>query len=60
MYDSSRQAGAEIVSPAMVDAGLMALARICPLDVAFPVGGERDAVEAVLQAALQSTAAAAN
>lgn len=51
----SRQAGAEIeVTPAMVEAGVLALASLCPLDVAFPVGGEQDAVRAVILAAHQS------
>ncbi len=42
------------ITPAMIEAGVAALARLCPVDVAFPAGGERDAVEAVLKAALQA------
>ena len=41
------------VTPAMVEAGVVALARLCPMDDAFPVGGEEVAVEAVLKAALR-------
>ena len=34
-------------TPAMIEAGIIALARLCRLDLAFPVGGEEDAVEEV-------------
>lgn len=37
----------------MIAAGVAALAKLCPLDVAFPVGGEGTAVAAVLLAGLQ-------
>lgn len=40
------------VTAAMVAAGVHALSQRCPLDVAFPVGGEEIAVEEVLTAAL--------
>jgi len=51
----SRQAGAEIeITPEMIEAGVSALVTHCPKDFAFPVGGEEDAVRAVLKAALQS------
>jgi hypothetical protein len=36
----------------MIGAGVFALRRVCPFDVAFPFGGEDEAVEAVLRAAL--------
>ena len=40
------------ITPAMIEAGVRALARACPLDLAFPIGGEEGAVEDVLTAAL--------
>jgi len=40
------------VTEEMVSAGVFALERLCPFDVAFPIGGEREAVAAVLEAAL--------
>lgn len=40
------------ITPAMIEAGVHALSLRCPLDIAFPVGGEETAVEAVLSAAL--------
>jgi hypothetical protein len=39
------------ITAAMFSAGVSALRRLCPFDFAFPVGGEDDAVEAVLKAA---------
>ena len=39
------------VTPQMIRAGVAALSLRCPLDVAFPVGGEEAAVEDVLLAA---------
>ena len=42
-----------VVTPQMVSAGVFALQQVCPFDVAFPVGGEDAAVEAVLNAALK-------
>lgn len=37
----------------MVEAGLAALAQTCELPIAFPAGGEHNAVKAVLNAALE-------
>ena len=54
-HDSSGQAGAEIeVTDAMIEAGVLALASVCPMDDAFPVGGEEIAVAVVLRAALSA------
>lgn len=39
------------ITQEMVEAGMAALHGYCPMDVAFPVGGEDDAVRAVLRAA---------
>jgi hypothetical protein len=41
------------ITQEMVSAGVFALRGLCPFDFAFPVGGEDDAVEAVLIAALR-------
>lgn len=40
------------VTPEMIEAGVSALRLQCPFDVAFPVGGEEEAVLAVLSSAL--------
>lgn len=40
------------VTPEMIEAGVAALLRLVPTDVAFPVGGEEEAVAAVLRAAI--------
>lgn len=40
------------ITPEMIEAGVSGLSTACPLDVAFPVGGEEIAVEAVLRFAL--------
>jgi hypothetical protein len=40
------------ITPEMVSEGVFALAKLCPFDFAFPVGGEDEAVVAVLRAAL--------
>lgn len=42
------------VTPQMVQAGVSALAAVCPMDLAFPIGGEESAVKAVIEAALRS------
>jgi len=39
------------ITAGMISAGVSALRQLCPFDFAFPVGGEDDAVEAVLKAA---------
>jgi hypothetical protein len=41
------------VTDEMIEAGVRALAETCPIDVAFPIGGEREAVEAILKAAFE-------
>ena len=45
---------ATAISPEMISAGVFALQSHCPSDLAFPVGGEEIAVEAVLRAALSA------
>lgn len=58
--DSNGQAGALTEpTPAMIEAGVEALKGACPMDLAFPVGGEETAVEAVLRAALLAAKSAA-
>ena len=42
------------ITPGMIKAGVEALAANCPMDLAFPIGGEETAVEAVLHAALRA------
>ncbi len=50
----AQEADEEIeITPQMVEAGVIALSSHCPIDVAFRLGGEREAVEAVLRAALE-------
>ncbi len=44
--------GRPVISSEMISAGVMALRGLCPFDVAFPIGGEDEAVEEVLKAAL--------
>ena len=39
------------ITAGMISAGVSVLRGLCPFDVAFPVGGEDDAVAAVLKAA---------
>ena len=41
------------ITSAMVEAAVLALSELCPMDVAFPVGGEDEVVRAVLLAAYQ-------
>lgn len=45
------------ITDEMIAAGVDALAVNCPMDDAFPIGGEEDAVLAVLEAALKVQAA---
>ena len=42
------------VTPEMIEAGVAALKLECPTDLAFSIGLEEIAVEAVLKAALQA------
>lgn len=42
------------ITEAMIRAGVFALSGLCPLDIAFPIGLEDEAVEAVLRAALEA------
>ena len=49
--DEWEKAGYE-VTEAMVSGGIFALRGKCSFDVAFPAGGEDEAVEAVLKAAI--------
>lgn len=44
--------GPERVTAAMIEAGVIGLHGKCPCDVAFPAGGEDEAVAAVLVAAM--------
>lgn len=53
MADQADIAEVEI-TPTMITAGIRALAAHCPMDIAFRVGGERQAVEAVLIAGLRA------
>ncbi len=53
--DSQGQAGIE-VTPAMIEAGVRALRLLCPVDLAFPIGGEDEAVRAVLEAGIAARA----
>lgn len=53
--DSQGQAGIE-VTPAMIEAGVRALRLLCPVDLAFPVGGEDEAVRVVLEAGIAARA----
>ena len=55
MEQRDRPADIEITD-AMIAAGVRALASACPMDFAFPAGGEEIAVEAVLKAALAAPA----
>ncbi len=41
------------VTDEMIRAGVEAFGHLCPMDIAFPVGGEEVAVEAALRAALR-------
>lgn len=41
------------ITEEMVSAGVFALSQKCPMDFAFPAGGEDEAVEAVLKAGLE-------
>jgi hypothetical protein len=45
--------GRFMIPDEMISAGVFALRLKCPFDVAFPAGGEDEAVEAVLRAALE-------
>lgn len=49
-----RPAGELEITAEMISAGVSALRGLCPFDFAFPAGGEDDAVEAVLKAALRA------
>ena len=42
------------ITPEMIRAGVDALRLFCPFDLAFPHGGEEDAVEAVLRHSLET------
>ena len=53
MVDQPQRDRPEVeVTPTMIEAGVAALTEHCPMDLAFRVGGEETAVEAVLRAAL--------